>query len=61
VTLPAPAGAVLQTLKAQGILAGLDLGEHYPELGNALLVCATETKIAADLKKYVEHLDRVLA
>ena len=61
VTLPAPAGTVLQTLKAQGILAGLDLGEHYPELGNALLVCATETKIAADLKKYVEHLGRVLA
>ncbi|MEK6708343.1 MAG: aminomethyl-transferring glycine dehydrogenase subunit GcvPA [Pseudomonadota bacterium] len=61
VTLPAPAGAVLQTLKAQGILAGLDLGEHYPELGNALLVCATETKIADDLKKYVEHLGRVLA
>lgn len=61
VTLPAPAGAVLQTLKAQGILAGLNLGEHYPELGNALLVCATETKIADDLKKYVEHLGRVLA
>ncbi len=61
VTLPAPTGAVLQTLKAQGILAGLDLGEHYPELGNALLVCATETKIADDLKKYVEHLGRVLA
>jgi len=61
VALPAPVGAVLQTLKAQGILAGLDLGEHYPELGNALLVCATETKTAADLQKYVEHLGRVLA
>lgn len=60
-TLPAPTDAVLQTLKAQGILAGLNLGEHYPELGNALLVCATETKIADDLKKYVEHLGRVLA
>lgn len=61
VTLPAPTSAVLQTLKAQGILAGLDLSEYYPELGNALLVCATETKIADDLKKYVEYLGRVLA
>lgn len=61
VTLPTPTDAVLQTLKNQGILAGLNLGEHYPELGNALLVCATETKIAADLEKYVEHLRRALA
>ncbi len=61
VTLPTPTDAVLKTLKNQGILAGLNLGEHYPELGNALLVCATETKIAADLEKYVEHLRRALA
>ena len=61
VTLPTPTDAVLQTLKNQGILAGLNLGEHYPELGNALLVCATETKIAADLEKYVEHLRQALA
>lgn len=61
VALPTPTDAVLQTLKNQGILAGLNLGEHYPELGNALLVCATETKIAADLEKYVEHLRQALA
>ena len=60
VALPAPTGAVLQTLKTQGILAGLNLGEHYPELGNALLVCATETKILSDLEKYVEQLRRAL-
>ena len=61
VTLPAPVAGALKTLKNQGVLAGLDLSEHYPELGNALLVCATETKIASDLEKYVSHLARALS
>jgi glycine dehydrogenase subunit 1 len=61
VTLPTPVAGVLKTLKNQGVLAGLDLSEHYPELGNALLVCATETKIASDLEKYVSHLARALS
>lgn len=61
VTLPVPVAGVLKTLKNQGVLAGLDLSEHYPELGNALLVCATETKIASDLEKYVSHLARALS
>lgn len=61
VTLPEPVADVLKTLKNQGVLAGLDLSEHYPELGNALLVCATETKIASDLEKYVSHLARALS
>jgi glycine dehydrogenase subunit 1 len=61
VTLPAPVAGVLKPLRNQGVLAGLDLSEHYPELGNALLVCATETKIASDLEKYVSHLARALS
>ena len=61
VTLPAPVAGALKMLKNQGVLAGLDLSEHYPELGNALLVCATETKIASDLEKYVSHLARALS
>lgn len=61
VTLPAPVAGVLKTLKNHGVLAGLDLSEHYPELGNALLVCATETKIASDLEKYVSHLAQALS
>jgi glycine dehydrogenase subunit 1 len=60
VALPTPTADVLKTLKNQGVLAGLDLSEHYPELGNALLVCATETKISSDLKKYVSHLAQAL-
>jgi glycine dehydrogenase subunit 1 len=32
----------------------------YPELGHALLVCATETKTPADLQKYADHLGRIM-
>jgi glycine dehydrogenase subunit 1 len=58
--LPAPPGRVLRELKAQGILGGLDLRQDYPELGHALLVCATETKSEEDLAFYAERLARIL-
>ncbi|MEW5943142.1 MAG: aminomethyl-transferring glycine dehydrogenase subunit GcvPA [Pseudomonadota bacterium] len=58
--LPAPAADALRALKAQGILGGFDLAPHYPELGEAVLVCATETKTAADLNRYAENLERIL-
>jgi glycine dehydrogenase subunit 1 len=58
--LPAPAAPVLHALKAQGILGGLDLKREYPELGNALLVCATETKNEDDLTRYAEQLARII-
>jgi len=32
------------------------LSEHYPELGYALLVCATETKTESDIDSYVTAL-----
>ena len=35
---------VLEALAARGIVGGYDLTPHYPALGNALLVCATETR-----------------
>jgi glycine dehydrogenase subunit 1 len=50
--LDRPVGPVLKALLARGIVGGLDLGGYYPELGNALLVCATETKTAADIERY---------
>ena len=61
VTLPMPAESVLQKLKIQKILGGLDLKEYYPELGQTILVCATETKIPADLVKFTECLNHVLS
>lgn len=59
-TLPGPVNEILQALKEQGILGGLNLQEYYPELENALLVCATETKTADDLNKYSEMLGKIL-
>ncbi len=55
-TLSKPVKAVLTQLKEKAILAGLDLQTHYPDIDNALLVCATETKTSSDLKNYAEQL-----
>lgn len=60
VGLDRPAGPVLEKLAARGIVGGLDLTEHYPELGPALLVCATETKTSADIERYAGALAECL-
>ncbi|HEX8873547.1 MAG TPA: glycine dehydrogenase, partial [Nitrosospira sp.] len=60
ISLPAPADDVLEALKARRILGGLSLKEFYPELGSAVLICATETKTPADLAAYSEHLGQTL-
>ncbi|MBD3812103.1 MAG: glycine dehydrogenase, partial [Betaproteobacteria bacterium] len=52
---------VLRALRAQGILGGLDLSGWYPELGQAILVCVTETKTAADLDHYAQQMERILS
>ena len=60
VLLERPVADVLRRLELQGILGGVDLAADYPELGPALLVCATETKTSADLQRFVDSLRRVL-
>jgi glycine dehydrogenase subunit 1 len=47
-------------LSARGIEGGLDLLDYHPELGPALLVCATETKTVADIDSYGRALNEVL-
>jgi glycine dehydrogenase subunit 1 len=51
-----PVAPLLAALAERGILGGLDLGSSYPELGHALLVCATETKLDADIEAYASAL-----
>jgi glycine dehydrogenase subunit 1 len=58
--LPQPVAPLLEKLAKQDILGGFDLGRHYPELGHALLVCATETKNEADLQRYADALRKLL-
>ena len=55
-----PVAPILRTLARRGILGGLDLSEAYPELGHALLVCATETKTSEDIGQYVAALGETL-
>jgi len=55
-SLDRPVAPVLAALAKRGILGGLDLSEHFPELGNALLVCATETKTDDDIARYARTL-----
>ena len=58
--LDRPVAPVLRALAARGIAGGLDLGGYYGELGQALLVCATETKTAADIEHYRAVLGEVM-
>lgn len=54
--LPLPAQNVLERLLAEQILGGYNLEEAYPELENALLICATETKTSEDLTRFLAAL-----
>lgn len=55
-----PVAEVLTGLNALGIQAGFALTEDYPELGDCLLVCVTETKLDEDLQLYQTNLAQVL-
>lgn len=59
--LPRPVAPILAGLAEAGILGGFALDRHFPELGDALLVCATETRTESDIRHYAETLRRLLA
>ena len=59
--LDRPVAPVLEALASRDVLGGLDLSTHYPELGNAMLVCATETKTDLDLATYRDALADIMA
>ena len=59
--LDIPVSDALRALEAQGILGGYDLSEHYPQLGQCMLVCATETRTPEDIEQYAFHLERVVS
>lgn len=51
---------LLAALASQGILGGYDLSADYPELGPALLVCATEARTAGDIQRYLQAAANLL-
>jgi glycine dehydrogenase subunit 1 len=54
-----PAEAI-EALAQRGIIGGYDLSRQYPELGNALLVCATETRTDEDIAAYAAAMTGVM-
>ena len=60
ITLDRPVAPVLKALAARSILGGHDLSRAFPELGNSLLVCATELRTAEDIEAYRQALAAVL-
>jgi glycine dehydrogenase subunit 1 len=60
IQLETPVGPVLESLAKDGIVGGYDLSRDFPELGNALLVCATETRTSADIARYATKLAEAL-
>ena len=56
-----PASEVLAALAEKNILGGYDLSESYPELGNAILVCATEMRTEEEITAYANVLAEVNA
>jgi glycine dehydrogenase subunit 1 len=60
IRLDRPVPEVLAELAARGILGGYDLSADYPELGHALLVCATEARTGADIDSFAGALADVL-
>jgi glycine dehydrogenase subunit 1 len=59
--LDRPVAPVLEALATHNIIGGYDITRHYPELGDALLVCATEMRIDEDIAAYAHALTEVLA
>ncbi|MDX1900722.1 MAG: aminomethyl-transferring glycine dehydrogenase subunit GcvPA [Gammaproteobacteria bacterium] len=55
-----PVHHIQTELNHRGIQAGFPLKTFYPELGDTLLVCVTETKTVDDLKYYADALKSAL-
>lgn len=54
--LPCSASNILTAMHQQGIAAGYPVDEHYPNLHNSILVCATEKRSTAEIERYVATL-----
>ena len=60
IRLDRPIAPLLDMLADQGVFGGLDLTASHPQLGNALLLCATETKSEADIVRYRDLLAEII-
>ena len=51
---------IIHALSKKDIIAGVDISENYPELGQVMSICVTETKTHEDIDAYVEALKMAL-
>ena len=58
--LSKPVDEVLKALAERGIYGGYAVGRDYAGLEDCLMVCATETKIDADIDAYVAALSQIM-
>ncbi len=56
-----PVNRLLERLAGHQLLAGHSLAEDYPELGDAFLLCCTETKTEADLEQFATLLRETMS
>ncbi len=61
IKLERPAAEVLDALADDGIIGGFNLAHNYPELGDAILVCATEMRTDEEIEAYGRSLERIMA
>ncbi|EXJ13259.1 aminomethyl-transferring glycine dehydrogenase subunit GcvPA [Imhoffiella purpurea] len=54
--LPMPAADLLRSLAERNVLGGFDLSADYPELGSAILTCATEIRTQDEMREYADKL-----
>lgn len=59
VRCPIPPSLVNARLREAGIIGGYELGRDYPELGDALLLCATEMSRKADMDRVIMILSEL--
>lgn len=51
---------LIQAMAKHGYLAGVDISEYYPWLGQAILICATEIKTNQQIDGFVDTLKAIL-
>lgn len=61
IRLPQAAAPVLERLAARGVLGGIALDPHYPDLKDCILTCATEVRTAEEIERYAQMLSALLA
>lgn len=61
IRVPCCAQDLVDDLAHDGIIAGVALGDDYPEFDDVLLVCATETRTVADIDRFATAMRGALS